>query len=565
MASELRIAADLAIPIDAVTETFLVFGKRGVGKTSTGTVLAEELIEAGQPVCVLDPKGDWWGLRSSADGEGPGLPVTILGGDHADLPLDPRSGAAVAGLVASERLPVVIDMSVMSKTQQRAFVTDFMERLYRANREPLHLIIDEADRFAPQRADRDMARLLGAYEDIVLRGRKFGIGSTSITLRPAQLNSAIRSQVEVLIAMRLLGKLDVDAINEWISVQASEEDARDLKATLPKMAVGTAWFWSPGWLEILRKVQVRPRRTFDSSATPKVGERLIEPRQFAPVNPADLERMAATLGGGEHPDGDAATAGEVQRLRSELAALRTRLAEANQREPERVEVPVFTPGDLAALEHLGASVRDISGILELALSRTAAPVPAQPAAPKPAQGPKIAPQRRQEPSAPPSGGVLTKAERTILTVLVQFPDGRSMKQLAMLSRYSANSGGFRASLASLRSAGLIGRGNPVTITGAGRGALGDWDPLPTGRALVDYWMAYLNKAEGAVLQLLLDSWPVPMSHDGIAAAAGYSPASGGFRGALARLRTLQLITGGAAAMLPDETLAEQAAIEAGSP
>ena len=64
-----------------------------------------------------------------------------------------------------------------------------------------------------------MARLIGAYEDIVLRGRKPGIGSTSITLRPAQLHSAIRSQVEVLIAMRLLGKLDVAAIDEWIRLQ----------------------------------------------------------------------------------------------------------------------------------------------------------------------------------------------------------------------------------------------------------------------------------------------------------------------------------------------------------
>ena len=42
MASELRIADDLALPIDAVTETFLIFGKRGSGKTSTSVVLTEE-------------------------------------------------------------------------------------------------------------------------------------------------------------------------------------------------------------------------------------------------------------------------------------------------------------------------------------------------------------------------------------------------------------------------------------------------------------------------------------------------------------------------------------------
>lgn len=571
MASELRIADDLTLPIDAVTETFLIFGKRGSGKTSTASVLTEELIGAGLPVCVLDPMGAWWGLRSSADGQGPGLPVTILGGEHADLPLDPASGTAVADLVAAERLPVVLDMFLMSKTQQRSFVTDFMERLFRKNREPLHLVVDEADRFAPMRGDRDGARLLGAYEDIVLRGRKPGIGSTSITLRPAQLHSAIRSQVEVLIAMRLLGKLDVAAIDEWVRLHATDEDAHALKASLPSLPVGTAWVWSPGWLEVMQKIQVRPRRTFNSSATPKVGEQVIVPREFASVSPADLERLGARLHVGalaEAPakvtgKGASASSADVTRLNAELGRLRAQLAEAAQREPERVEVPVLAPGDIAALEQAVTGLRDIVGSIELALSRAVVPARVQPPSPKPA-APKTAPQvPRQTPTPAPGSAALSKAQRSILTVLAQFPEGRSKKQLAMLSRYSANSGGFNGSLASLRSAELIGRGDPVAITDAGREVLGEWEPLPAGRDLVEYWLSYLSKAEAAVLRLLLDSWPAPMSKDDVAAAAGYSVNSGGFNGALARLRTLQLITGGASAMLPDETLAGQASTEAG--
>jgi hypothetical protein len=563
MASGLRLADDLALPIDAVTETFLIFGKRGVGKTSTGTVLAEELIEAGQPVCVLDPKGDWWGLRSSADGQGPGLPVTILGGDHADLPLDPKSGTAVAELVASERLPVVLDMSLMSKTQQRAFVTDFMERLYRVNREPLHLIIDEADRFAPQRADRDMARLLGAYEDIVLRGRKFGIGSTSITLRPAQLNSAIRSQVEVLIAMRLLGKLDVDAINEWISVQASEEDARDLKATMPKMPVGTAWFWSPGWLEIMQKVQVRPRRTFDSSATPKVGERLIEPRQFAPVNPGDLERMAELLGRDETLSGDAATAGEVKRLSVEVARLRAELAQAQGRPPERVEVPTVSPGDIAVLLQAASDVRDAAVRVELALSPASTRALVQPCAPTPRPHAALQPTAKAPEEVPttPTGDVtLSKAQRAVLTVLAQFPDGRTKSQVATLSGYAVKSSSLDNALSGLRSAGLVQRGTPIRITAEGAAVIGDsLEPLPSGPALVEYWMSRLGKAERLLLKVFLGAWPSAVSREDAAEQSGYSIKSSSFDNALSRLRTLELIHGWTA----DETLAEQAAIETG--
>jgi hypothetical protein len=569
MTGELHIAPDLALPVDAVTETFLVFGKKGSGKTATAGVFAEELVTAGLPVAVLDPMDAWWGLRSSADGNGPGLPVLILGGEHADLPLAPDSGARIADLVVEERLPVVLSLFLMSKTQQRHFVTDFMERLFRRNRDPLHLVIDEADRWAPQRGTHDMARLLGAYEDIVLRGRRLGIGSTSITLRVAQLHSAIRSQVEVLVAMRMLGKLDVQAIDEWVRLHATEEDASALKASLPSLPVGTAWFWSPGWLEIMQKVQVRPRRTFDSSATPKVGQQRIVPREFARVDPADLERLAGRLQSPETTDAQApgkTASADVKRLSAEVARLRRELAATAQREPEQVEVPVLAPGDIAALEQSLAGLKDVAGSLEIALSRAARPAPQ----PKPAV-PARAPEPRQVPPdalpatpAAITGTALSKAQRAILTVLAQFPDGRTKRQLAMLAGYSAKGGGFNNSLSSLRTSGLIDRGEPITVTAFGMEALGgEWEPLPEGPALVDHWMGQLNKAEGLALRALLDAWPAALTKAEVAERAGYAADGGGFNNALSRLRTLQLIDG-RGEMRADETLAS-AALREGSP
>lgn len=69
----LRIADDLVLPVEAVTEPFAVLGRRGRGKTSTAVVLAEEMIRAGLPVVALDPIGVGWGLRADATGAGPGL------------------------------------------------------------------------------------------------------------------------------------------------------------------------------------------------------------------------------------------------------------------------------------------------------------------------------------------------------------------------------------------------------------------------------------------------------------------------------------------------------------
>ena len=561
--SGLWIGEDFYFPPELVTETLLIIAKRGSGKTHCASVLVEEMVSAGLPVIVIDPIGVWWGLRSSADGQGPGLPVTILGGEHADLPLSAESGTLAADLVIDERLPVVLDLSLLSKTQQRRFVTDFLERIYHRNRDPLHLVIDEADLYAPLRGARESARLLGAYEDIVRRGRARGLGCTSITQRPAVLHTDIRSQAEVLIALRLIGTHDVAAIDEWVRLHATDEEAREVKASLPSLPVGTAWVWSPGWLEILARVKIRQRLTFDSSATPKVGQQRIVPRQFAPVNPADLERLGARLKVTAAPDVKAPGVvpdAEAKRLRGEVSTLRAQLAEVNRREPERVEVPVLAPGDMAALEQAITGLRDLAGSLEIALSRAVqAPKPATPQLRPVAPAPRPAERPRPTPTAEGGSADLTKAQRAILSVLAQFPDGRSKKQVAMLTRYSHTSGGFNGALAGLRSAGLIGRGEPMLITDAGLEALGgEWEPLPTGPDLIDYWLSYLSKAEGTVLRLLLDSWPAPMSKAAIAAAADYSPTSGGFNGALARLRSLQLITGGAEAMYPDETLAEHA-------
>jgi hypothetical protein len=342
----LWIGEDLAFPPDVVTETLLIIAKRGSGKTHCASVLVEEMVSAGLPVAVIDPIGVWWGLRSSADGQGPGLPVTILGGEHADLPLPPESGTLAADLIIDERLPVVLDLSLLSKTQQRRFVTDFLERIYHRNRDPLHLVIDEADLYAPLRGAKESARLLGAYEDIVRRGRARGLGCTSITQRPAVLHTDIRSQAEVLIALRLIGTHDVAAIDEWVRLHATDEEARQVKASLPSLPVGTAWVWSPGWLELLAKVKIRQRLTFDSSATPKVGQQRIVPREFARVNPADLERLGARLRTAAVPGArvpDMAATAEVKRLRGDMAALRVQLAEAGRREPERMRYPCSRP------------------------------------------------------------------------------------------------------------------------------------------------------------------------------------------------------------------------------
>jgi len=49
------------------------------------------------------------------------------------------------------RSSVVLDLSLLRRGDQVRFMTDFSETLYHRNGQPLHLVLDEADAFAPQR------------------------------------------------------------------------------------------------------------------------------------------------------------------------------------------------------------------------------------------------------------------------------------------------------------------------------------------------------------------------------------------------------------------------------
>lgn len=551
MTTTLRLG-DTQLPEQAITETFAILGKRGSGKTTTARVLAEELLAKSLPVVVLDPTGVWWGLRTSADGTGDGYPAVIFGGDHADVPLEPGAGELIANVIVEQHLSAVLDLSLLSKTAARTFAATFLERLYLRNREPLMVIVDEADLFAPQRLAHGHERLLGAMDDLVRRGRVRGLGTVLITQRPQVLNKDVLSQAEALIALRMVGKRDIDAIDDWVRVHADEDEARQVKADLPTLPIGHAWLWSPGWLGILERVQVQQPSTFDSSATPRAGEARPQVRKMAPVDLAALgERITATV--------ERAKADDPRALRAHITRLERELeqARAETPEPEIVEVPAISEEALAELRAIGDQAREALAPYVTAIETFATQVTQ--AVPQAAQPrPKARPKTSQPPPAPapaePRDESLPKAQRAILAALAQH-GGRTTTQVALLTGYSHKSGGYRNALSSLRSAGYIeGRGD-LTITDAGIQALGPFDPLPTGPALRDWWKQHhLGKAERAVLDVLTDAWPNPVSVDEIAQATGYSPTSGGFRNALSRLRSLELAAGRGELVISDQLM-----------
>jgi uncharacterized protein len=525
---KLRISDDLVLGADFVTSTQAILAQKGKGKSYAAAVEAEELLDAKQVVVIVDPTDAHFGLRSSPDGRSTGYPIVVFGGDHGDIQLESGGGAVLAEAIVRERFSAIICTETMTKSEELRFIADFLETLYRKNREAMHLFLDEADIFAPQQPYGGEARTCGATDDIVRRGRKKGIGCTLITQRASVLNKNVLSQADMLIAMGCSHPLDLDAIDKWIRRNADPKLAAEMLTSLPSLPRGEAWAWNPSQ-HLFKRVAIRRRHTFDSGATPKAGEKKREPKILAPI---DIARLGKAMS-------DA-----VERQReSDPKALRAKIAElvkerdqlsravntipAPKGETKIVEKPVIKDGQFTRAEKLVESVGRLADITTARVEKTIEEVrgtfggaiarleqscddlraaiklatAASPPVTKPV--PQIVRWKDgKEHAAPINGagrrnlvstkqvnsdaGSLSRMERNFLTAIAQHETrgGLTRRQVLLVTGY-AQGGATARAFARLTADTFVtlDASGALRATARGLAELGDYEPMPTGRAL----------------------------------------------------------------------------------
>jgi len=530
----LHIADNLWLPTDFVTKTVGILAQRRKGKTYTAKVIAEELVTNGIPFVVIDPTGAWWGLRSGATPDTDGLPVTILGGRHGDIPIERTGGKLLAELVVDEPGWYVIDLSLFEINEaERQFATDFAERLYRRKgREgddtPLHLFVDEADRFVPQRSPRGDQRMLGAFETLVRRGGIRGIGTTLISQRAAVVNKNVLEQLDLLVVLRTVGPNDQAAIKRYVEAHGSTDEVADLLGSLASLKLGEAWLWEPGAEpSLFERVRIREGRTFNSSATPKVGEKKVEPRRLAPVDLDVLkERMAATIEKADAQDPKKLQA-RVRELERELAAVET----DREVRVETVEVPVVPERVAALLESIDRSVGDlrdaVQGLaagVEAPLAQVRAELDAAVAVARPT--PKKAPTSHSRgPSSPSSGddardlAKYRSGARRLMEAVASWPEGCTRQQAATIAGLKRSA--FTTYLGELRRDGLIDvEGSTLRATDAGVVAAGV-EPVPQDPAeVIAYWRPRFRAGARTMLDLLVEAGAAGVEREALMEQAG---------------------------------------------
>ncbi len=554
------------IPDSALDDRLGFVGTAGSGKSYNAMSRIERLLERHARVACIDPLGVFWGLRLTPDGKSEsGFNIPIFGGPHGDLPLTEHSGALIGETVAGMVESCIIDLSeIGTKAGERRFMLAFLTALYRkASGEPLHLVIDEADMFAPQKLtdrDGDAARLLGMMETVVRRGRIKGFVPWLLTQRPAVIAKDVLSQVDGLVAFKLTSSQDRDALSAWVEGSAEKDDWKVMRAALPAMERGQGVVWIPG-RGILEAVSFPEKITFDSSRTPKRGEK----KRTTELKPIDLGALKGRLA-----VVDAETkANDPKTLKAEIAGLRKELASKSA----IVQNTGLDPAAIAAAEQRGYSLgfteagRQASVSFEALKQLTSTtvkgfaesfqsnirgekidfPAPTFTQSSRSAAALPRAPAPAASKSTASGDGSLSGSPQKIVDAIrwwnVLGIAAPSHAQVGFVAGFSHKSGTWATYLSRLRSAGLIeGRGDLV-LTDAGVAAANEPAIPPTGE---DLRSTVLGKVDGPLVKILkpiFAAYQRGLSHADAGEAAGYSSSSGTWATYLSRLRSLDLIEG----------------------
>ncbi len=248
---------DLHLPVvELLTGRGFVTGKSGSGKSNTASVIAEELLESGFPLLIVDTDGEYYGLKEEYE-------MLHAGADEeCDIQIGPEHAEQMASLALEENVPVILDVSgyldedvadeLLRKIARQLFVKE------KKLKKPFLLVVEEVHEYIPEGGGMDeTGRLL---IKISKRGRKHGLGILGISQRPADVKKDFITQANWLVWHRLTWDNDTNVVGRIIDTEYSE--------LVSELNDGQG-FVQTDWMDVdVRKVQFRRKRTFDAGATP---------------------------------------------------------------------------------------------------------------------------------------------------------------------------------------------------------------------------------------------------------------------------------------------------------
>lgn len=575
----------LNLPVLAETHMF-INATSGGGKSSLMRVIAERAAKHTQ-IIVIDWEGEYSTLREKLD-------LLIVGNfAGSDLPVDVRTAKLLARRLLETRVSAVIDLSELEDAHRNEYCALFFMAMINTPQElwhPVLVFVDEVQELGPQSAggrksEDPVMKSLQALKAMAARGRKRGFGLIAATQRITKVHKDVISTLKNQLTGQTV--LDVDRDRAADNLGFNKQGSMSLRDL------------NPGdWFAFGPALNLKGVNLFHADQ----GEttHLSAGQRHTLVIPAPTDAIRKTLSQfqdlpaevQEEQDALAAAQGEAARLRRELAQRPVNV----QPQVQVVEKPFpVLNGQLPRLEaaiadlkQVSADFRQVGGQLvgvgnqvvkvgeqvEHAANEVREGLVhfryAEKSQARHASGPNVSRHRvdvvesaRVAGFARPglsvtSGlqGRLGVGERKVLTAVAQYPGGATRAQITVLTGYKRSS--RDTYIQRLSQGGYVeAHRTNIVATAEGVAALGpDFEPLPIGNALREYWLAHLTGGERAILLALANAYPQSLSRIDLEQMTGYKRSSRDTF--IQRLLARRLITVQRAAVRMSDQLFDQA-------
>lgn len=557
------------IDLDVLLATrLLVQANSGGGKSYTFRRILEQAFGKVQCV-VIDPADEFTSLREKFG--------YVLVGEGGETPMDVRSAALVATKLLELKASAVCNLYGLKPHERHIWVQRFFEAVMNAPKKLWHPVIfavDEAHKFCPESGEGESEAkeyMLSLASD----GRKYGFCAMFATQRLAKLDKTAAAELlNVLIGPTFID-LDLERAQKALGiVKADKQLFNDQMKTIEP-----GNFWAFG--RAISKHRLLVKIGGIETTHPKAGDTSMA--VAPPPTPAKIKALLPKLADlPQHAEEKAQTEREYK---TQIRELKLALAEAKKQQPKPSAGSGRTVADPAqaaeirqlrkALEQAMKFIVQISVLnfdgtvpdaemkaaIDAGVSRALQIVErkvdsrnAQVAALKKQADAILAALKaikkdatvrvdvsvnRREPFAVESvpavqttrpalmpartsdGASLEKGLLSMLKAVAQYPNGASRTQLTILTGYKKSTRNRYLQLLTQKALAVEER-ELFFATQEGIDALGaNFEPLPTGRALIDHWLKELPEGEKNIFQVLVNSYPSYVDREAISEATGY--------------------------------------------
>jgi hypothetical protein len=178
-----------------------LFGGPGSGKSWTAALIVEQWLTQGGTVCIFEPRSEYHTLKEKFD-------IVVFGGAYSkDMDFIPTTPSVYAKALVEDGVSMIFyTEDVEAEEKLIDFTAKFIRhvlKLQETYKRPILLVMEEAQEYVPlSTKGREAppwvyARMIKAFKDCFLQGRKLNVSTIAASPRPQEINFTIRQLANI--------------------------------------------------------------------------------------------------------------------------------------------------------------------------------------------------------------------------------------------------------------------------------------------------------------------------------------------------------------------------------